>query len=110
MVGITIHCIFAYKQNKMKKNYTEQTTRQEIVGVAQELKVVLDEYQVEAILRSFNYCRMQDLTLSNEEVISKIILIIFKEQDITFVTSMYKSSFPLEKNCLDSKDVSYKFV
>ena len=82
MVGITIHCIFAYKQNKMKKNYTEQTTRQEIVGVAQELKVVLDEYQVEAILRSFNYCRMQDLTLSNEEVISKIILIIFKEQDI----------------------------
>jgi len=82
LVGITIHCIFAYKQNKMKKNYTEQTTRQEIVGVAQELKVVLDEYQVQAILHSFNDCRNANLKLSNEEVIKKIIFIIHKEQEI----------------------------
>ena len=66
----------------MKKNYTEQTTRQEIVGVAQELEVVLDEYQVQAVLHSFTDCRNATLELSNEEVIEKIIFIIHKEQEI----------------------------
>ena len=82
LVGITIHCIFAYKQNNMKKNYTEQTTRLEIVSVAHELKVVLNEYQVQAVLHSFTDCRMQSLEQSNEEVISKIIFIILKEDEI----------------------------
>ena len=50
--------------------------------IMQELEVVLDEYQVQAVLHSFTDCRNATLELSNEEVIEKIIFIIHKEQEI----------------------------